>query len=204
MLVPTSSRSYKKIIGAVTLLAISTLWPNDSGSSAQAPLKNKTSEQTGFSVEQDIAPVEKPEVLPPEALPVLAQEAGVASCLQSNELVANQLPASWFVASRIHLGGPNETDYVVLPNLAINNPESSARCFLGPNTGQFWVLRKTPKSYVLLLSVWTHSLDVLPSRSNGLRDIEPYTIAIREDTKTIFRFDGRQYRKHTERTRPNG
>ena len=169
----------------------------------QTAVKDKSPEETVFSVEQDFAPVEKPVTLPPEALPALAKEKGVASCLESNEMLANQLPTSWFVASRIHLGGPNETDYVVLPNLAIN-PESSALCFLGPNTGQFWVLRKTRTSYVLLLSVWTHSLEVLPGRSNGLRDIEAYTIAVRGDTKTLFKFDGRQYRKHAERTRPSG
>jgi hypothetical protein len=87
--------------------------------------KAQISEQTGFSAEQDIAPVEKREVLPPEALPVLAQEKGVASCLESNELPMNRLPASWFAASRIHLGGPNETDFVVLPNLA-GDPQSQS------------------------------------------------------------------------------
>jgi hypothetical protein len=198
-----NSQKYKKIVVATTLVSISILWPSDPGSSAQAPLKNKISEQTGFSVEQDFAPVEKPEVLPTEALPVLAQEVGVASCLEGNELPVDRLPAYWFVASRIHLGGHDETDYVVLPNLTVN-PESSALCFLGANTGQFWIVRKTPKGYRLLLSVRTHSLDILSSRSNGLRDIEAETVFVRESTITLFKFDGSQYKKHKERTIPNG
>jgi len=168
-------------------------------SDAQTAVKHKRSEQAGFSYEQEMAPIEKPEVLAPEALAVLAQEKEVASCLESNELAANQLPASWFVASRIHLGGPGEVDYVVLPDLT-----SRSGCFLGANTGQFWIVRKTAEGYVLVLSLYSHSLDVLPSRSNGLRDIEAYTIALRRNTKTLFKFDGRQYRKRVERTRPSG
>jgi hypothetical protein len=115
-----------------------------------APPKAQISGQTRFSAEQDFLPIEKQEVFPPEALLVLAQEKGVASCPESNELAMNQLPTSWSVASHIHLGGPHETDFVVLPNLA-GDPQSGSRCFLGAIIGQFWVLRKTPKGYRLFL-----------------------------------------------------
>jgi len=164
--------------------------------------KHRQSEQSDFSVEQELVPVEKPSHLSQEALQVLAKEAGVASCLKNEGLSSDQLPSSWFVASQIHLDGPNEVDFVVLPNLA-SEPQrhpGPAACFLGASTGQFWIIRKTCTGYELALTLFAHGLGILDSRSNGLRDIEAGTVSVHAETTTLFKFTGKQYKLYSEKT----
>jgi hypothetical protein len=166
--------------------------------------KNRQSEQNSFSVEQELVPIEKPAHLPQEALQVLAKEAGVASCLENEGLTSDQLPSLWFIASVIHLDGPNEVDFVILPNLD-SEPQrhpGPAACFLGANTGQFWIIRKTRTGYNLALTLFAHGLGVLDSRSNGLRDIEAGTDSVRGQTTTLFKFTGRQYKLYSEKNDP--
>ena len=163
--------------------------------------KRGQNEQSGFSVEQELVPVEKPSRLPQEALRVLAKEVGVASCLENEGVSSEQLPSSWFIASEIHLDGPNELDLVVLPNLA-SEPQrhpGPALCFLGANTGQFWIIRKMPSGYQLVLSLFTHALTVLDSRSNRLRDIEAVTVSVDGETTSLFKFNGEQYELYSEK-----
>jgi hypothetical protein len=175
------------------------------GGQAQQTGKTRQHEQSGFSVEQEIVPVEKPTILPRGALQVLAKEAGVASCLENENVSSDQLPPSWFVGSEIHLNGPDEADLVVLPNLATGTHDGPgpAACFLGANTGQFWILRKTRDGYRLVLSVFTHSLTVLNSKWKGYRSIEAITISLATNTRTFFRFDGKEYKLYMEKTQPN-
>jgi hypothetical protein len=175
------------------------------GLSARSSPKPAIQEQRRFSVEQEIVPIERPVSLAGEALSVLAREAGVASCLDSNNLTPDKLPASWFVASQVHLADPNEIDFVVLPNLEGDSQTSlgSAGCFLGASTGQFWILRKTPQGFRLALTVFTHSLTILSTRWNGLRDIEAVTVSVSTSTTILYRFDGDHYRAFKEHRIPN-
>jgi hypothetical protein len=123
-------------------------------------------------------------------------------------LTPEKLPGNWFVASVIHLDGPIELDLIALP--AGRLPEtpggkiSANVCLIGPNTGGFWVLRRTPTGFQLVLSQMAHSLEILNTRSNGLRDIRLYTIAVREHTITDYKFSGREYHLTRTKTRPNG
>ena len=163
--------------------------------------KQGRKEQISFSVEQELVPIEKPSDLPYEALQVLAKEAGVASCLENQGISGNKLPSSWFIASEIHLDGQNEVDFVVLPNLE-SEPQhhpGPAVCFLGANTGQFWIIRKTSAGYGLVLSLFTHGLGVLDSRSHGLRDVEAVTVSANGETRSLFKFNGEQYKLHSEK-----
>jgi hypothetical protein len=134
-----------------------------------------TGEQSGFNYELEIDPIQKPVALPTEALLVLAKDKHVGSCLSSQGLTPEKLPGNWFVASVIHLDGPIELDLIALP--AGRLPEtpggkiSANVCLIGPNTGGFWVLRRTPTGFQLVLSQMAHSLEILNTRSNGLRDI---------------------------------
>jgi hypothetical protein len=166
---------------------------------------HRQNEQRSFSVEQELVPIEKPSHLPKEALRVLAKEAGVASCLENENLSIDQLPSSWFVASVIHLDGPNEIDFVILPNLG-SEPQhhpGPAACFLGANTGQFWIIRKTRTGYELALTFFAHGLGILDSRSNGLRDIEAGTDSVHGQTTTLFKFNGEQYKLYSEKNENN-
>lgn len=166
---------------------------------------HRQNEQRSFSVEQELVPIEKPSHLPKEALRVLAKEAGVASCLENEGVSSDQLPSPWFIASEIHLDGPNEVDLVVLPNLA-SEPQrhpGPAACFLGANTGQFWIIRKTAAGYKLVLSLFTHGLTILDSRSKQLRDIEAVTVSVHGETRSLFKFNGEQYKLYSEKNENN-
>jgi hypothetical protein len=181
------------------------LFPSDSNS--QNTPGTQTGEQSGFSYELGIDPVQKPAALSGEALRTLATDKHISSCLDRRSLPPEKLPANWFVASLIHLDGPNELDLIILP--AGRLPEtpkgeiSANACLVGANTGGFWVLRRTSAGFQLVLSQIAHALEVLESSSNGLRDIRLYTGALSEHTIVDFRFDGSQYRLFRTRTRPN-
>ena len=91
--------------------------------------------------------------------------------------------------------------------MVLPNPQSEphrhpgpAACFLGANTGQFWILRQTRARYELVLSIFSHSLSALDSRSHGLRDIEAGTVSVHGETTTIFKFNGAQYKLYSEKT----
>jgi hypothetical protein len=165
-------------------------------------------EQSGFNYEQEIDPVRKPVPLSQDALQTLAQDNHIRSCLDSEHLAPESLPARWFVASQIHLGNAKEFDLIVLPSGRLpDTPQdeiSTNACLIGPNTGGFWVLRHTPTGFALVLSEMAHSLDVLQMQSHGLRDIQLSTISVSEETIQDFRFDGRMYRLFRTTTKPNG
>jgi len=191
---------------AILLLLIAMLFPSHS-ESQRAP-RPPTAEQSGFNSELEVDPVLRPVALSGEALGVLAKDKHITSCLDSRNLPPEKLPANWFVASLIHLDGPKEPDFIVLPAGRLpETPEgeiSANACLVGANTGGFWVLRQTSMGFQLVLSQMAHSLDILKTRSNGLRDIRLYTVALSKHTIQDFRFDGRMYRLSRTRTRPNG
>jgi len=112
-------------------------------SKSSAP--NQT-EQFAFGIELEAEPVQRPVELPRAALDALSEDSRVARCLGRNGLSAKQLPSNWFVASEIHLDGPDEADLVVLPGGRIpDTPEGSISpnvCLIGANTAQMWVCGK--------------------------------------------------------------
>jgi len=191
---------------AILLVSSAMLFP--SHNEGQGEPGTPKGEQSGFSVELEITPVQKPVALSGKALLVLATDKHISSCLDSQNLPAEKLPANWFVASLIHLDGPNEQDLIVLP--AGRLPEtpkgeiSANACLVGANTGGFWVLRQTPAGFRLVLSQMASGLSIMKTRSNGLRDIQLYTHAsVSEHAITDFRFDGIQYRLFRTGIRPN-
>ena len=103
-----------KIARAFLLVLSAMLFPVH-GESQETP-RTAAGEQSGFSVELNIDPVRKPVTLSSEALRVLATDKHISSCLDSQSLPREKLPANWFAASLIHLGGPNEIDLIVLPS----------------------------------------------------------------------------------------
>jgi hypothetical protein len=116
-----------------------------------------------------------------------------------------QLPAEWFVASEIHLGGPNEIDLIVLPRLAPSKPpteKSDNACLVGANIDPFWILRKTSQGYDLILSMSAHDLATLTTRSNGHRDIRVFSMTAINITTADFKFDGKRYRFRRARSKP--
>ena len=152
--------------------------------------------------------MERPVELSTAALRTLAEDDVVHSCLKDRERTQDQLPAKWFVASEIHLGGPNEIDLIVLPRLAPSDKppsgESENACLLGANINPFWVLRKTPQGFDLVSSESAHDLQVLTTRSNGHRDIRLFSLTAINVTTADFRFDRKRYRFRRAQSNPIG
>jgi hypothetical protein len=120
----------KRIVWFLVLAAVF-----ECGAVAQQPAKNQESEQTGFGagVPPGEVAIKKPVRIPDAALQVLRDGLGPGTldCVRNMEgLSAEQVPASWFVGSEIHLNGPDETDLVVQPADMRESP-SPNRCLFG-------------------------------------------------------------------------
>ena len=155
-------------------------------------------EQSEFGIELEAVPIQRPVTLPRAALDALSNDKGVASCLENAGLSGDELPANWFVASEIHLNGPNEADLVVLPGDPVPGTPageiSPNACFLGANTGQMWVLRKTEHGFKLVLSQYGLGMGVLATKTNGLRDVQIGAIVGGYDDSIDYKFDGESYK----------
>ena len=108
-------------------------------------------EQRNFSMEQEIVPIRVPAILPEGALLALASDRSVSSCLHKQNSSPTHPPATWFVASEIHLYAPDEIDLIVLPAILkaqrSMSPAPNA-CFIGPYTSRFWVLREPRRATI--------------------------------------------------------
>jgi hypothetical protein len=153
-------------------------------------------EQTSFGSE---APVRSPVTIPDDALLVLTDflGQGTTNCLKNMaKLTPERVPASWFVASEIHLNGPNEVDLIVQPNN--DTRELGSGCLRGAHVVPFWVLTKG-RRYELLLATDADALQVLDSRTNGHRDIQTTAHTAISNTVLLFKFFA-QYQLSKKRT----
>ena len=160
-------------------------------------------EQHDFSIEQEIVPIERPVGLPESALQALQEDSAVISCLADQNVKNDRVPSSWFVASEVHLAGPDEIDLIVLPApLKASGPMHPApnACFMGPYTGKFWVLRQAQKGYEIVLRDDAHDLGVRRTKWKGYRDIDTSLRTLNGTTIRLFRFDGKQYKLHSEKS----
>ncbi len=167
--------------------------------------KSGKAEQSAFDAEPDSGKMhlERPVEIPASALDVLRDtlSRGTVNCLKSRGTTPKQVPASWFLASAVHLNGPNEVDLIVLPNVpSIAKPGNSGGCLLPANGGPFWVLGPgiASERYGLLLAAYGHRLEVLDSRANGYRDIQMGTIR----TALLYKFTVHQYQLSEKKTDP--
>lgn len=148
---------------------------------AQLSRNVRQQEQDTFRAASDT--VDRPVKLPEGLLKTLRNDASVD--LVTGGLAPDQLPpAGWFLASEIHLAGPDEVDLVVE---GVGKLRGSIVC-------PFWVFGKTSQGYHLILRAALEQLKVLDSRSSGYRDIQAWiTIPRRMRTIMLFKFDGHQY-----------
>lgn len=88
------------------------------GLGSQGVGKTNEEEQSIFGTETlpDQPLLKRPVAVPDAVSETLKRDDGVKPCLENNPLPPGQPLRSWFIASRIHLDGPNETDLVVLGN----------------------------------------------------------------------------------------
>lgn len=166
---------------------------------AQASKSNAPdqTEQSKFGIELEAEPVQRPVELPRAALDALSEDNRVARCLERNGLSAKELPSNWFVASGIHLDGPDEADLVVLPGGRLpDTPKGTISpnwCLVGANTAQMWVLRKTQIGFQLVLSQIGLGMSVLSTRTSGFRDIRVGAAVGGYYDAIDYKFDGKLY-----------
>jgi hypothetical protein len=162
-----------------------------SAASAAEPQKTMTTrplEQAEFGMESDH--VAHPVGIPKDVVQTVQTDKWVQTCLEKGQS-PNEIPPSWFVASRIHLNGQHEVGLVVMPENG---------CLLGANTAPFWIFRKTTKGHQLILDISVHDLRFLESKTHGLRDIETSSSTAVERTVLLFKFDGQIYQLSERRT----
>ncbi len=138
----------------------------------------------------DHPPVERPVALPEEILKLLRAEDRVAKCLRSEGL--NEAPASWFVASQVHLHDKDQADYVVLP---------VDGCLFGQTTIPFWLFGKTARGYDMILKTDQLGIEVLKSKTNGYLDIKGMSSTAAESYIVKFKFDGQRYQMGSQQVR---
>jgi hypothetical protein len=171
----------------------------------QSATSDRGHEQTIFDAEPDSGEmhVKWPVSVPDSALQVLRDTLarGTLNCLKSMGSTPEQVAASWFLASAVHLNGPDEVDLIVLPNAPeIAKPTNPGHCLLPANGGPFWVLGPGIASgkYGLLLAAYAGRLEVLNSRANGYRDIETGY----RGTTILYKFTVHQYQRAEKKTAP--
>jgi hypothetical protein len=178
-------------------------------SSGQNSTNDQKHEQTVFDAEPDpdVMHISKPVEIPESALEVLRDTitGGSANCLKSRGVTPGQASASWFLASAVHLNGPDEVDLVVLLNEpAIAYPKNPGGCLLPANGNYFWVLGpgRASGKYRLLLETYGHRLEVLNSRTNRYRDIQAGYASTAGSGASLYKFMLSQYQLAEKKTEP--
>lgn len=165
-------------IPVLFLLVISFFW----GVRAMSQDETSPSEQVQFSAEDES--VKQPISIPPDAWSILKKDSNVLEVLASQNLKAGQLPASWFVASEVHLDGPNERDLVVIGKGMLQ----------GANLTTFWVFAQSPQGLKLVLTLPAHDLFIEQTRTKGYRNIQAVMMTAGRVSTAELRFDGAEYR----------
>lgn len=149
-------------------------------------------EQTSFDADSS-SQITHPVRLPASVLQILAQDSEVAACRKENTIPSGVSPASWFVASEIHLGGPDEVDMVVLPAAQ----GKRFLCFHSvEGIGWFWVFRQVGAHYELVLKTAGLGLIIRDTRHQGYRDIQSGAAFGMHSSQTTYRFENGKYREY--------
>jgi hypothetical protein len=149
------------------------------------------SEQRHFSLED--SKVKRPVAIPVDVLAILSKDELVRDVLENDNLPADKLPQSWFLASAIHLGDTDEIDLVVVGEGPL----------IGANVTTFWVFRATPNGHELALTAVAHDLTVKKTSWKGYREIELLSTTAMQQSSVMLRWDGKQYSAYQETLEPN-
>jgi hypothetical protein len=192
----------KRSVCCVVLMAVALV---AAGTSQNNAANGREPEQTEFDAEPDSSKplVQKPATIPESGLEVLRDSLspGTVNCLKSLGTAPGQVPAAWFLASVVHLKGPDEDDLVVLANVpAVAKPRFPGGCLLSAYGGTFWILGPGMASgkYGLLLQTWGLGLNVLDSRTNYYRDIWVDS----KNTALLYKFTVHQYQLAEKKAAP--
>lgn len=74
-----------------------------------------------------------------------------------------------------------------------------AGCMGGSAAAPFWIVEQRGEKFRVLLEEGSYTLDILNSQHHGLRDIAVFVGHAGYCKKTIYQFNGSQYRKYKNR-----
>jgi len=94
--------------------------------------------------------------------------------------------SSWFSTSRIDLG-ERARAYLLTPERA---------CLDAIDHTRFWIARKTPHGYKVILQAGAIVLDALKTRTHGLRDLETNACTAAFCFRRIYKFNASLYETH--------
>ena len=139
-------------------------------------------EQLSFSAEDET--VRRPVALPEGVRQILKGDEYASSFLKDQDPPAKELPSSWFMASQIHLAGPDEADLIVIGKCPV----------CGANVSAFWVFRPKAGGFEMILFTGALGFKVRNERTSGYRRIETGAVTMQKAWTTQWRFDGSQYK----------
>jgi hypothetical protein len=143
--------------------------------------RHSSGEQRSFGAEDQ--GFRRPLSVPLTILDILTTQDEVKVALDIKNVPSRELPPSWFLASEVHLAGPNERDIVVM-----------GRCpVCGASVVPFWVFRPHKHGYQLIMAGGGLGLDITHHRTNGYLDIQTGLVAQQKLSTSVWRFDGTEY-----------
>ena len=144
---------------------------------------------------------EDTQIAPPASIPenvvslLLQTDVGKQGADFTAGLVANGRceaqacdPANLFRAAAVHLDGSSETDLVVIGVCPM----------CGAGLGWFWVVRSAYSDPKVVLFAPGTSLELLDSRTRGMRDVRSEWLGASQRSETIYHFDGSNYKQWKE------
>lgn len=146
-------------------------------------------------------PVSQPASITEHVLTLLLQtDAGKQGADFSNGLVADGRcgpqacnPGNLFRAAEVHLDGSDERDLVVIGVCPM----------CGAGEGWFWVVRSAYSNPRVGLFAPGNSLELLTSRTKGMRDVRSRWWGASQKSETIYHFDGSNYKQWKEKRAEN-
>jgi len=141
---------------------------------------NTTREQTVFFESQ---PFQHAVPLPQSVLRELLRTKEVKESLDSASPEHKSNPSQLFVASEVHLSGPDEIDLIVrgIPPVS------------GADNDWFWIVNDLPSAPRVVLWAGCDSLEVMDRRTNGYKNISCSWSSPSMTVTRSYHFDGKKY-----------
>ena len=139
-------------------------------------------EQRQFGAEEKI---HRPVPIPVDVLQIIRDDSRNKRSLTTQQS-PDDMSALWFAASNISLNDDGLADLIV---------QAIEPKLLGANVIPFWVLRRTPDRYELVLSTSSLGLKILETKSKGYRDLRTTKATAKEILTTTYEFNGRRYQE---------
>lgn len=149
---------------------------------ASSQADSHTREQLAFGAEDE--KLQNPIPLPVGIKRLLAVDPYIVDSGSTEKLAPDDLPDSWFMASYVHLAGPDEKDVIVVGQCPI----------CGANVAPFWVFRPINGGFQKILFTGALGIEVKRARTNGYRNIESGSVTMQQPNMETWRFDGEEYR----------